>query len=112
MIVNMNRHVYIIVEACLTTSITIVSKSNPYANDFSSRLLFDLMSLKRKCAFGPIEPSSSATFVCPDDESIELSSIPNAKFIKTEQLLHRTSPSNNTFYNNNSPTDDNHNERK
>lgn len=29
MIVNMNRHVYIIVEACLTTSITIVSKNNP-----------------------------------------------------------------------------------
>lgn len=65
------------------------------------------MSLKRKCVFGPIEPSPSATFVCPDDESI-----PNAKFIKTEQLLHRTSPSNNTFYNNNSPTDDDHNERK
>lgn len=69
------------------------------------------MSLKRKCDFDPIEPSSSTTFACSEDESIELSSIPNVKFIKTDQLLHRTSPSTNTFYHNNSPTDD-HNERK
>ena len=36
MIVNMNRHVYIIVEACSTTWVTIVSTSKQYADEFLS----------------------------------------------------------------------------
>lgn len=70
------------------------------------------MSLKRKYEFDQVEKSAAATSTCPDDESIESSpSMPTTKFIKTDQLLHRTSPTNNSFYNNNFSTDDHH-ERK
>ena len=59
------------------------------------------MSLKRKCDFDQFDSSS-----CPEDASTPTTT----KYIKTEQLLNRTSP-NHIFSNNNSPTND-HNERK
>ncbi len=68
------------------------------------------MSLKRKCDFDQFDSTSSATSLCPEDGSTNTSSITTTKYIKTEQLLHRTS-SNNIFYNSNSPSND-HNERK
>ena len=66
------------------------------------------MSLKRKCDFDQIQTS-----ICPEDESIESSAptMPTTKFIKTDQLLHRTSPSNNSLHSNNFSTNDHH-ERK
>jgi hypothetical protein len=66
------------------------------------------MSLKRKCDFDQLNSSSAETSVCPGDGSTNTSSLTTTKFIKTEQLLHRTS-SNNIFYNSNSPSND-HNE--
>jgi hypothetical protein len=72
------------------------------------------MSLKRKCDFDQLDSTSAETSVCPEDGSTNTSSssltTTTTKFIKTEQLLHRTS-SNNIFYNSNSPSND-HNERK
>lgn len=68
------------------------------------------MSLKRKCDFDQLNSSSAETSVCPGDGSTNTSSLTTTKFIKTEQLLHRTS-SNNIFYNSNSPSND-HNECK
>ena len=71
------------------------------------------MSLKRKCDFDQLDSSSAETSVCPGDGSTNTSSsslTTTTKFIKTEQLLQRTS-SNNIFYNSNSPSND-HNERK
>ncbi len=68
------------------------------------------MSLKRKCDFDQFDSSSSAMSLCTGDGSTTTSSITTTKYIKTEQLLNRTS-SNNTFYNSNSPSND-HNERK
>lgn len=62
------------------------------------------MSLKRKCDFDQFDSSSVATSLCSGDESTTV------KYIKTEQLLDRTSL-NNIYYNNNSPSGD-HNERK
>lgn len=65
------------------------------------------MSLKRKLEFDQFETSSTATSLCTEDE------LTAVKYIKTEQLLDRTS-SDNIFYNNNtnnSPSND-HNERK
>jgi hypothetical protein len=57
------------------------------------------MSLKRKYSF---DTSSSTSSLCAGDGSMT-----TPKYIKTEQLLERTS-SNNIFYTNNSPS----NERK
>jgi hypothetical protein len=68
------------------------------------------MSLKRKCDFDQFNSSSSATSLCTGDGSTTTPPIATIKYIKTEQLLNRTS-SNNSFYNSNSPSND-HNERK
>ena len=63
------------------------------------------MSLKRKCDFDQLDSSLPTTSLCTGDESMTTSSITPTKYIKTEQLLNRTS-SNNNFYNNNSPSDE------
>ncbi len=65
------------------------------------------MSLKRKYSFDQFDTSSSISSLCAGDGSMTTSSLPTPKYIKTEQLLERTS-SNNIFYTNNSPP----NERK
>jgi hypothetical protein len=69
------------------------------------------MSLKRKCDFDQLDSSSSTTSLCAGDGSTAISSITPTKYIKTEQLLNRTSSNNNNFYNSNSPSNE-HNERK
>ncbi|CAF1344676.1 unnamed protein product [Adineta steineri] len=67
------------------------------------------MSLKRKCNFDQFDSSTSTTSLCADDGSTTNSSLTTAKYIKTEQLLERTS-SNNIFYNNNNTPLNDHNE--
>lgn len=68
------------------------------------------MSLKRKCTFDQLDSSSSTTSLCTDNRSPTASPLTTTKYIKTEQLLERT-PSNHMLYNNNSPSNENH-ERK
>ncbi|CAF1035580.1 unnamed protein product [Adineta ricciae] len=66
------------------------------------------MSLKRKCNFDQFDTSSSTPSICVDARSSIVSSPTPTKFVKTEQLLDRTS-SNHIYSNSNSPSDE-HNE--